>query len=62
MVRQARCGRADRLGRRGRERVDVDDGILRPDVSAVFPMADAHEAFLAKATKHIPGKVVLTVS
>jgi NADPH:quinone reductase-like Zn-dependent oxidoreductase len=38
----------------------VDEGILHPDVSAVFPMADAREAFMAKATKHIPGKVVLT--
>ena len=38
----------------------VDDGTLRPDVSAVFPMADAREAFMAKSTKHIPGKVVLT--
>jgi NADPH:quinone reductase-like Zn-dependent oxidoreductase len=38
----------------------VDDGILRPDVSAVFPMTDAREAFMAKSTKHIPGKVVLT--
>ena len=38
----------------------VDDGTLRPDVSAVFPMADAREAFMAKSTKHLPGKVVLT--
>ena len=38
----------------------VDDGTLRPDVSAVFPLADAREAFTAKSTKHIPGKVVLT--
>jgi NADPH:quinone reductase-like Zn-dependent oxidoreductase len=38
----------------------VDEGILRPEVSAVFPMADAREAFMAKSTKHIPGKVVLT--
>ena len=38
----------------------VDDGTLRPDVSAVFPLADAREAFMAKSTKHIPGKVVLT--
>ena len=38
----------------------VDAGILRPQVGAVFPMADAREAFMAKATKHIPGKVVLT--
>ena len=38
----------------------VDEGTLHPDVSAVFPLADAREAFLAKSTKHIPGKVVLT--
>jgi NADPH:quinone reductase-like Zn-dependent oxidoreductase len=38
----------------------VDDGTLRPEVGAVFPLADAREAFMAKSTKHIPGKVVLT--
>jgi NADPH:quinone reductase-like Zn-dependent oxidoreductase len=38
----------------------VDDGTLRPQVDAVFPMADAREAFMAKSTKPIPGKVVLT--
>ena len=38
----------------------VDDGTLRPEVSAVYPLADAREAFMAKSTKHIPGKVVLT--
>jgi NADPH:quinone reductase-like Zn-dependent oxidoreductase len=38
----------------------VDEGLLRPEVSAVFPLADAREAFMAKSTKHIPGKVVLT--
>jgi NADPH:quinone reductase-like Zn-dependent oxidoreductase len=38
----------------------VDDGTLRPDVSAVYPLADAREAFIAKSTKPIPGKVVLT--
>jgi NADPH:quinone reductase-like Zn-dependent oxidoreductase len=38
----------------------VDDGILHADVSAVYPLADAHAAFSDKATKHIPGKVVLT--
>jgi NADPH:quinone reductase-like Zn-dependent oxidoreductase len=39
----------------------VDEGILQPDVSAVYPLADAREAFMAKATEHLPGKVVLTV-
>jgi NADPH:quinone reductase-like Zn-dependent oxidoreductase len=38
----------------------VDQGILRPDVSAVYPLADARKAFMAKSTEHIPGKVVLT--
>jgi len=38
----------------------VDKGILRPDVSAVYSMADAREAFMAKSTQPIPGKVVLT--
>ena len=38
----------------------VDDGTLRPQVDAVYPMADAREAFMAKSTEHIPGKVVLT--
>jgi NADPH:quinone reductase-like Zn-dependent oxidoreductase len=38
----------------------VDEGTLRPEVGAVHPLADAREAFMAKSTKHIPGKVVLT--
>ena len=38
----------------------VDEGRLRPQVSAVYPLADAREAFMAKSTQHIPGKVVLT--
>jgi NADPH:quinone reductase-like Zn-dependent oxidoreductase len=38
----------------------VDKGTLRPQVSAVYPLADAREAFMAKSTKNIPGKVVLT--
>jgi NADPH:quinone reductase-like Zn-dependent oxidoreductase len=38
----------------------VDEGTLHPDVSAVYPLADARKAFMAKATEHIPGKVVLT--
>src|SRR2546421_727499 len=38
----------------------VDLGTLRPDVSAVYPLADGREAFMAKSTEHIPGKVVLT--
>ena len=38
----------------------VDEGTLRPEVSAVYPLADAREAFMAKSTQHIPGKVVLT--
>jgi NADPH:quinone reductase-like Zn-dependent oxidoreductase len=38
----------------------VDEGALRPQVSAVYPLARAREAFMAKSTQHIPGKVVLT--
>jgi NADPH:quinone reductase-like Zn-dependent oxidoreductase len=38
----------------------VDQGIVRPQVGAVYPLADAREAFMAKSTQHIPGKVVLT--
>jgi len=38
----------------------VDEGELRPEVGAVYPLADAREAFMAKSTQHIPGKVVLT--
>ena len=38
----------------------VDDGTLRPRVGAVYPLADARDAFMAKSTQHIPGKVVLT--
>jgi NADPH:quinone reductase-like Zn-dependent oxidoreductase len=38
----------------------VDEGVLRPQVGAVYPLADARNAFMAKSTEHIPGKVVLT--
>ena len=38
----------------------VDNGTIRPDVSAVYSLADTHAAFMDKSTKHIPGKVVLT--
>jgi NADPH:quinone reductase-like Zn-dependent oxidoreductase len=38
----------------------VDEGRLRPQVGAVYPLADARQAFMAKSTEHIPGKVVLT--
>jgi NADPH:quinone reductase-like Zn-dependent oxidoreductase len=38
----------------------VDQGELRSQVGAVYPLADAREAFMAKSTEHIPGKVVLT--
>jgi NADPH:quinone reductase-like Zn-dependent oxidoreductase len=38
----------------------VEQGTLRPDVSAVYPLADAREAFMAKSTQHLSGKVVLT--
>jgi NADPH:quinone reductase-like Zn-dependent oxidoreductase len=38
----------------------VDQGVLHPQVGAVYPLADAREAFMAKSKEHIPGKVVLT--
>jgi NADPH:quinone reductase-like Zn-dependent oxidoreductase len=38
----------------------VDQGVLRPQVSAVYPLAQARDAFMAKSKEHIPGKVVLT--
>jgi len=38
----------------------VDEGKPRPQVGAVYPLADVREAFMAKSTQHIPGKVVLT--
>jgi len=37
----------------------VDTGQLRPQVGAVYPLADAREAFMAKSTQSIPGKVIL---
>jgi NADPH:quinone reductase-like Zn-dependent oxidoreductase len=37
----------------------VDDGKLRPQVGAVYPLAEGRDAFMAKSTQHIPGKVVL---
>jgi NADPH:quinone reductase-like Zn-dependent oxidoreductase len=39
----------------------IDEGRLHPEVGAVYPLAAAREAFMAKSTQHIPGKVVLTV-
>ena len=38
----------------------VDQGTLQPQVGAIYSLADAREAFLAKSTRHIPGKIVLT--
>jgi NADPH:quinone reductase-like Zn-dependent oxidoreductase len=37
----------------------VDAGKLRPKVGAVYPLAEAREAFTAKARGGIPGRVVL---
>ena len=37
----------------------VDAGELRPQVGAVYPLSDAREAFMAKSTRSIPGKVIL---
>jgi NADPH:quinone reductase-like Zn-dependent oxidoreductase len=38
----------------------VDEGTLRPEVSAVYPLASTRQAFMVKSTEHIPGKVVRT--
>jgi NADPH:quinone reductase-like Zn-dependent oxidoreductase len=37
----------------------VDEGKLRPQVGAVYPLASAREAFAAKSAGGIPGRVVL---
>jgi NADPH:quinone reductase-like Zn-dependent oxidoreductase len=37
----------------------IDEGQLRPQVGAVYPLAKAAEAFSAKAAGGIPGRVVL---
>lgn len=37
----------------------VDEGKLRPQVGAVYPLAEAREAFTAKSTQSMPGKVIL---
>jgi NADPH:quinone reductase-like Zn-dependent oxidoreductase len=37
----------------------VDAGQVRPQVGAVYALSDAREAFMAKSTRSIPGKVIL---
>ena len=37
----------------------VDEGHLRPEVGAVYPLARAAEAYGAKAARGIPGRIVL---
>ena len=37
----------------------VDEGHLRPQVGAVYPLAQAAQAFSAKAAGGIPGRIVL---
>jgi NADPH:quinone reductase-like Zn-dependent oxidoreductase len=37
----------------------VDAGTIRPQVGAVYPLADGKEAFAAKSTPGIPGRVIL---
>jgi NADPH:quinone reductase-like Zn-dependent oxidoreductase len=39
----------------------VDEGRVHPQLGAVYPLADARDAFMDKSTKSIPGKVVLQV-
>jgi NADPH:quinone reductase-like Zn-dependent oxidoreductase len=51
-----RQGNRDRLTEIARL---VDAGQLRPQVGAVYPLADARKAFMDKSTQSMPGKVVL---
>ena len=37
----------------------VDDGRLRPQVGATYPLGDARDAFTAKSSGGVPGRVVL---
>jgi NADPH:quinone reductase-like Zn-dependent oxidoreductase len=37
----------------------VDEGHLRPEVGAVYPLAEAAQAYSAKAAGGIPGRIVL---
>jgi NADPH:quinone reductase-like Zn-dependent oxidoreductase len=37
----------------------IDEGHLRPQVGAVYPLAEAAQAFRAKAAGGIPGRVVI---
>jgi NADPH:quinone reductase-like Zn-dependent oxidoreductase len=37
----------------------IDQGHLRPQVGAVYPLAQAAEAFSAKAAGGIPGRIIL---
>jgi NADPH:quinone reductase-like Zn-dependent oxidoreductase len=37
----------------------VDAGRLRPEVGAVYPLAEARDAFSAKASHGVAGKVIL---
>ena len=37
----------------------VDEGYLRPQVGAVYPLAEAVQAYSAKAAGGIPGRIVL---
>jgi NADPH:quinone reductase-like Zn-dependent oxidoreductase len=37
----------------------VDQGYLRPQVGAVYPLAQAAEAYSAKAAGGVPGRIVL---
>jgi NADPH:quinone reductase-like Zn-dependent oxidoreductase len=38
----------------------IDEGKIRPQVGAVYPLAQARQAFTDKSTKSTPGKVILT--
>jgi NADPH:quinone reductase-like Zn-dependent oxidoreductase len=37
----------------------IDEGHLRPQVAAVYPLSEAVEAYSAKAAGGMPGRIVL---
>jgi NADPH:quinone reductase-like Zn-dependent oxidoreductase len=39
----------------------IDDGKLRPLVEAVLPLEQAKEALALSRTRHVAGKIVLTI-
>lgn len=39
----------------------ADDGIIRPHVAAVYPLSEARDAFIARETSRVDGKVVISM-